>query len=497
MGCYSEVLADLLLDLDSRDGERVAYGRVNLMKRLTTERASASTIRPMLPPGPSTPAFVQTAQWMRSPAGTLEKLAARWGDAFTTRNALFGTMANFTHPDALKEIFTGDPSVFHAGESNQVLGVFVGMQSVLLLDDAPHLHVRRLMLPAFHGERMRHYTVSMRDTTRRAIKALRPGQRLGLHALFQHVTLEVILRAVLGLDDGSELEATRAQLLGILHRIQSPSGLIWSMPALRKDLGALTPWAGIKREIEATDRLLLGYIDAHRKGAGDPDDVLSMLVGAVDENGKCLDDRALRDQLMTLLLAGHETSATTLSWAFEELLRVPGEQERLIAEAEAVLGGAPVDTEHLPRIERIDSVIKETLRLHPVIGAAGRRLKKPATVGGHELPAGVLVVGVMYLTHRRPELYPEPERFLGDRFIGKKIDPYEWAPFGGGIRRCLGMAFAMHEMKVILATMFGMGLRLELEEQGPYETKLRNIIYAPKGETRVVVQGLGQGQALQ
>lgn len=442
----------------------------------------------MLPPGPSTPAFFQTAQWMRSPARTLEKLAARWGEAFTTRNAFFGTVVNFTHPDALKEIFAGDPSVFHAGESNQVLGVFVGEQSVLLLEDAPHLHVRRLMLPAFHGERMRHYTVSMRDTTRRAVEALRPGQRLSLHALFQHVTLEVILRAVLGLDDGPELEAARAQLQRMLHRIQSPSGLLWSMPALRKDLGALTPWAGIKREIEATDRILLGHIDAHRKGAGDPDDVLSMLVGAVDQEGRGLDDRALRDQLITLLLAGHETSATTLSWVFEELLRAPGEQERLVAEAEAVLGGAPVDTEHLPRLERIDSVIKEALRLHPIIAGMGRKLKTPATVGGYELPAGTLVVAVAHLTHRRPELYPEPERFLGDRFIGKKIDPYAWAPFGGGIRRCLGMAFAMHEMKVILATMFGMGLRLELENQGPYETRLQSIVYAPRGETRVVVQ---------
>jgi hypothetical protein len=209
-----------------------------------------------------------------------------------------------------------------------------------------------------------------------------------------------------------------------------------------------------------------------------------MLVGAVDDDGEALDDRSLRDQLMTLLLAGHETSATTLAWAFEELLRVPGEQERLIAEAEAVLGGAPVEADHLPKLERIDSAIKEALRLHPVTGATARKLMKPATIGGHELPAGVVVVAVMYLTHRRPELYPEPERFIGDRFIGKKIDPYAWAPFGGGIRRCLGMAFALHEMKVILATMFGMGLRLELEKQGPYETTMRSIVFAPRGGRR-------------
>ena len=247
----------------------------------------------------------------------------------------------------------------------------------------------------------------MREATRRAIDALRPGQRIGLHPLFQDVTLEVILRAVLGLDDGPALDAARAQLVRMLRLVQSPSGLIWSLPALQKDLGALTPWAGIKREIEATDRILLApHRRAPARAGGSPDDVLSMLVGAVDEEGQGLDDRTLRDQLMTLILAGHETTATTLSWAFEEILRVPGEQDRLIAEAEAVLGGAPVDADHLPRLERIDSAIKEALRLHPVTGAIGRMLKQPATIGGHELPAGVMVVAVMHLTHRRPGSLP-------------------------------------------------------------------------------------------
>jgi cytochrome P450 len=314
---------------------------------------------------------------------------------------------------------------------------------------------------------------------------------VALHPIFQEVTLEVICRAVLGLGDGPALDATQAQLVRMLRRMQSPTGLLWSLPALQKDLGGLTPWASIKREIEATDRILLAHIDTHRSGQGSPDDVLSMLVAAVDEEGRGLDDKSLRDQLMTLLLAGHETTATTLSWAFEEILRVPGEQERLIAEAEGVLGGAPVEAEHLPRLERIDSAIKEALRLHPVTGATARRVKKDVTIAGHAIPAGVMVVAVLHLTHRRPEIYPDPGRFVADRFVGKKIDPYAWAPFGGGIRRCLGMAFALHEMKVMLATMFGMGLRLELSQKGPYVTTLRSVVYAPKGETRVVVQAIG------
>ncbi len=278
----------------------------------------------------------------------------------------------------------------------------------------------------------------------------------------------------------------------MLGRMESPSGMIWSLPALQKDLGALTPWAAIKREIEATDRLLLAQIAAHRRGEGKADDVLSVLVRAVDERGEGLDDRTLRDQIITLLIAGHETTATTLSWVFEEILRVPGEQDRLIEEARTVLGGATVEADHLPRLERLDSVVKETLRLHPVIAAIARMLKKPATIGGHDLPAGVMVTAIMHLTHRRPELYPEPDRFLPERFIGKKLDPYAFAPFGGGVHRCLGMAFALHEMKVVLATMFGMGLRLALEQEGPYVTTLRAVAYAPKGATRVVVQGIGE-----
>src|SRR3954463_12743797 len=167
----------------------------------------------MLPPGPSTNAFVQTFRWMLSPAGMLEELGARWGDVFTLQSPIFGTMVNFTHPEAVKQIFTGDPAVFHGGVAAQPFGFFTGPQSVLLLDDAAHLHVRRLMLPAFHGERMLHYTALMRDTTRRAIAPLRPGQRLALHPLFQEITLKVIVRAVLGLDEGPELDAACAQLL--------------------------------------------------------------------------------------------------------------------------------------------------------------------------------------------------------------------------------------------------------------------------------------------
>ena len=450
----------------------------------------------MLPPRSRIPGFVNLLRWMADPDGFLERDAARLGDPYMIKSTLFGVEAVFNHPSALKEIFTGDPERFAAGEANSLLGPILGDRSVLLLDGAEHLHVRRMMLPAFHGERMRCYTDAMRDVTARATGSLRPGDRVGLHGLFQQITLDVILKTVLGLDDeGKELAQAHHQITHLLDRVQSPMGILWMIPGLRREVYGLSPWASLKREIEDLDRMLLAHIAARRALTVEKDDVLAMLLHAVDENGKGLDDRTLCCQLKTLLIAGHETSATAMSWAFEEILREPGEQERLMAEVAQVTGGAPLTAEHLPKLERLDSVVKETLRLHPVTGAVGRILKKPTTIAGFDLPAGTFIVACAHMTHRRPDLYPEPYRFMPERFVGKKPDPYEWLPFGGGIRRCLGMAFSLHEMKVIMATMFAAGIKLRLAAKGPVKAVLRSLIYAPKGGTKVIVESMGAKKA--
>ena len=447
----------------------------------------------MQPPESKLPGFVNMIRWMADPDGSLERDAVRFGDVYIIKSTLFGKEAVFNHPSALKEIFTGDPERFAAGEANSLFGPILGDRSVLLLDGAEHLHVRRMMLPAFHGERMRCYTDTMRDVTARAIGSLRPGDHLTLNSLFQRITLDVILKTVLGLDeDGPELTRARDQITHLLDRVQSPTGAIWMIPGMRREVYGLSPWASIKREIEALDRLLLAHIAARRALAVEKDDVLAMLIRAVDEDGKGLDDWTLCSQLKTLLIAGHETSATSLGWAFEELLREPGEQERLMDEVARVTSGAPLTAEHISRLERLDSVIKESLRLHPVTGAVGRILKKPTTIAGFDFPAGMFIVACVHMTHRRPDLYPEPMRFMPERFVGKKTDPYEWAPFGGGIRRCLGMAFSLHEMKVIMATMFAAGIRLRLSAKGPWKATLRSLFYAPRGGTKVVVEAVSE-----
>ncbi|MEO5728478.1 MAG: cytochrome P450, partial [Byssovorax sp.] len=381
----------------------------------------------MLPPISKLPGLVNTLRWMADPDGSLERDAARFGDAYLIETLLFGTEAVFSHPVALKEIFTGDSDRYSAGEANEILGPVLGSRSVLLLDGAEHLHVRKMMMPAFHGERMRNYTATMVAIMRRALASFHRGARLSLHTVFQQITLDVILQTVLGLDEeGPALDEARIRITHLLDRVQSPTGALWLLPSLRRDLGRLTPWASIKREIDEVSRMLRDHIARRRATAGTKDDVLAMLIRAVDEEGQGLDDLTLVSQLKTLLLAGHETSATSLCWAFEELLRVPGEQERLRKEVESVTGGAELTAEHLPKLTRLDSVLKETLRLHPVTAAIGRILKKPTTVGGYDLPVGIMVVGSIHTTHRRSDLYPDPARFVPDRFVGKKIDPYEW-----------------------------------------------------------------------
>ncbi|MEO7328821.1 MAG: cytochrome P450, partial [Minicystis sp.] len=384
----------------------------------------------------------------------------------------------------IKQILTGDPMIFNAAEGNSVLGAVLGQSSLMLLDGPPHARQRKLMMPAFHGDRLQRYAAGIRASTATAISAWKKADRLTLQEAMQALTLDVILRVVLGLDDETEKAPVREAILRVLHRVQSPTGAIWMLPAFQKDLGPFTPWAAIKRTITEMDQAIFAHIARRRASAGERDDVLSMLLAAVDEEGIAMSDVEIRDELVTLLLAGHETSALAIAWSFEELLRAPDEQARLHAEVTQLGEGSAHLAERVPRL---DAVIKEALRLHPITGGVARRLKQPVTIEGWDLPAGVVLVPCFHLLHRRPDLYPDPDRFLPERFIGKKIDPYEWIPFGGGAHRCIGMAFAMLEMRVVMAEILSR-VELRLEAKGPAETTLRSLLNAPKGGTKVIVE---------
>ena len=387
-----------------------------------------------LPPGPTEPALVQVLRWVRWPVPFLRDARAVYGDTFTIRFPQTPPLVVFSHPDAIKEIFTGDPEVFHAGEANTILEPVMGPRSLLMLDGQPHLRERRLLLPPFHGERMHAYGQTMRDITLAAAAQIPAGRPVRFHDLTQSITLDVILRTVFGVTSGAPERALREALRVLLEVGSSP---ILMLPLAQLDLGPRSPWGRMRRLLAEVDRLLYAQIRARREGRGasERDDVLAMLIDARHDDGTAMTDAELRDEMVTMLIAGHETTATTLAWMFHELAQHPDAQARAHAELDRVVGGGLVPPARVGELSFLDAVTKETLRLDPVIPFVGRLLTRPTRVAGHALPAGVAVAPSIWLAHRRAEEFPRPDRFEPQRFVGAKASPYTWLPFGGGVRR--------------------------------------------------------------
>jgi cytochrome P450 len=443
-----------------------------------------------LPPGPSSPALVQTLLFLASPATRVSDLWKRYGDVFTAKNSAMGTLVLIGDPEIVKQIFTGDTDVLHAGEANKTLEIVIGDRSVLLLDGAEHLRHRRLLMPAFHGSRMQAYAETMRAIAEASIDTWREGETFQLHPSMHKMTLEIILRTVFGLALGDRHDRLSKALSTMFNRLLSPTGMLMMIPTFQVNLGPLTAWAAFKRDKALVDELLYAEIaerraEAARASAPRRDDVLSMLLEAKDEKGEGLSDQELRDELITVLAAGHETTATALCWAFERILNHPEVEARLRAELAGVAPHRAITADDLPKLEYLDATIKEVLRTRPVIPTVARMLKAPFKIREWEIPAGVMVAPAIDIIHRREDIYPEPHAFKPERFLGKKTDPYTYFPFGGGTRRCLGMAFAQYEMKIVLATVLRRA-RLALPKPGSLAVELRTIVLAPKGGTRVV-----------
>jgi len=427
-----------------------------------------------LPPGPRMPSALQTAIWFGNAQWMLRQCAARFGDTFRLRILNEGTWVVLSHPDHVKQVFTGDPRVYHAGEGNQILLPVLGEHSVLLLDESTHLEQRKLLLPPLHGKRMERYSELMAQIAGAEIESWPRDEPYRLRPRMQALTLEIILRAVFGLAEGERLLRLRAELRRLLDMVTNPRMMIF--PAL---LGPqrLVRMKLFQRDIARMDGPIYEEI-AERGRASDlaeRDDILSLLLQARHEDGTPMSDVELRDELLTLLVAGHETTATALAWAVERLIRHPEKLDRLTEETRAG------ETEYL------DAVVTETLRLRPVISVVARRLTEPVEIGGWELPAGVTVTPSIYLVHRRPDVYPEPERFLPERFIDNPPGTYTWIPFGGGVRRCLGGAFAQFEMRVVLAELVRR-LRLEPVRAEPEPVKRRAITETPRHNTEVIIK---------
>lgn len=424
-----------------------------------------------LPPGPRLPIAAQSAAWTLRPWEFMDYCAARLGDMFTLR--LFGQdpWVMVSHPDQVKEVFTGPPEVLHAGEGNRILLPVVGANSVLLLDDDAHREQRRLLMPPFRGNHLAAYADTMAAVAKAEIGRWPRGTPIRLHPRMQVLTLEIILRVVFGLSEGARLDEMRA-------------GWLRTLMGRTAQLGQLLLVLGPQRLREPAIRRLLGGIDrllfaemAERRQAGHLDereDVLSMLLQATHADGRPLSDVEIRDELITVLAAGHETTAAALAWSVERLVRDPERQARLKDEIRS--------GEH----EFVDATIKETLRLRPVIALVARQLKAPIELGGVELPAGVTVVPSIYLMHRRPDIYPEPEQFRPERFLEERAGTYTWIPFGGGVRRCLGAAFAEYEMRIVLSELFD-SCTPRATDGRPEPVRRRAVTQVPGGGATVVL----------
>ena len=424
-----------------------------------------------LPPGPTASLTAQTVQFWRRPEPYLHAARARYGDVFTARVLPAGAVVFVADSELVKRIFTAPTDLFHAGEGNAILEPVMGPKSILLLDEDEHLRRRKLMLPAFHGDAVRRLVQTMRELTAAEVDRWPVGEPFALLPRTNALTLEIILRTVFGVAEGERLDRLRALMPRVTH---IP---LWLMAMwVRPQLGALPPWRGFKALLAQVDALLLDEIAARRRvpDLDERPDVLSMLVRARDADGGSLDDGELRDQLMTLLLAGHETTATGLAWTFERVLRDPAVDERLQA---AVRDG---DDAYL------DAVVKEVLRVRPVIDRVGRRTTRATEIGGHRIPARTQVAPAIGLIGLDPDHHPDPFAFRPERWLGDDAPSgYTWLPFGGGTRRCLGATFAQTEMREVIRGVVER-TRLRAERPAPERQLGRHITLAPQRGARVV-----------
>jgi len=415
--------------------------------------------------------------WTR-PFAFLRQCRERYGKRFTIRLPVSPPFVMLTDPAEVKQVFTAPPDVLRPGEGARVLEPVVGTNSVILLDEGPHMEQRKLMLPAFHGERMERLSGLIEEVTVEELGELPREMPIELHPRMQDLTLKIVLRAVFGLDPGARFEALRRRLQEMLEFGDRPISL---MPppkdsVVARALERVGPFATFVRTQAEVDQLLFELIAERRaeEAGAERNDVLAMLLEARHEDDTPMSEQEIRDELLTLLVAGHETTATTLAWAFERLTREPRVLARLTEEVEGE------DDTYLT------ATIQETLRTRPVLpNAAPRLVAKPIEVGGWSYPVGCCLVANGYLIHHDPEIYPEPNAFRPERFLDDPPGTYTWIPFGGGRRRCLGASFAMLEMKIVLRA----ALRtLELHPgEGAEVARRRNITVRPSRGGRAVL----------
>ena len=431
-----------------------------------------------LPPGPPLPKLVQLGLMMLFWPQYVAACGRRYGSVFTLRFAAMGTWVYLADPADIKTVFAGDPTVYHAGEANAVMGGLLGESSVLVVDEDRHRDRRALMRTPFQRDAVTAQAQDMADIAIADIESWPVGTEFPVAPRMSKITLDVILRTVIGTTDPARLAALRE----VMPRLLSMSG--WDTIGITKaDLLRRRPWRGVRRRIEEADRLLYAEIAERRvdPGLATRTDLLAKLVRAGDEDGREISDTELRDQLFTLLFAGHDTTATSLTWALERLTRHPASLAKAVQAAEASAAGDPEGDAYL------DAIAKETLRIRPVAFEAGRVLTRTIELAGYRLPAGVMVCPAIGLVHRRADLYADPDQFNPDRMLGASLSPTTWLPFGGGNRRCLGATFALVEMRNVLREILR---RVELSPTTAADErpKMKNMLIVPHRGGRISVR---------
>ena len=416
-------------------------------------------------------------QFTRRPIETLCDWRARYGNVFTVRYSGFGTGVYVADPEAIRQLFTGDQSDLLAGEANSFMEPVLGPHSVLVLDGPEHLRQRRLLLPPFQGSRVAGFREVIREVAERELAGWVRGRRLVIRERMRALTFEVICRAVFGVSEPERVERLRATLAAVIDS----SPLFMISAAARTNVGPLSPGGRFAARLRAADELIAEEIERrrHAEDLEQRGDVLSLMLCARDEQGRAMTGAELRDELFTMLAAGHETTSTGLAFAFELLLRNPGVLARLREELDGSAEGGPGDA-------YLDAVVKETLRLRPVIDGAERTLTKPRTLAGWTLPPGIKVYPGILLVHLREDLYPQAGSFRPERFLDEGAESYAWLPFGGGIRRCLGAALAQAEMAEVLRIAL-QAVELRPLNAEPDPVVLRGITLVPKHGVEVEV----------
>ncbi|MGP1385076.1 MAG: cytochrome P450 [Thainema sp.] len=436
----------------------------------------------------TSPPWWQLIKWIADPIGFQDQYSQQYGDIFTMRLGQIATCVVTGDPQVIQEIFS-QSAKFDVGRGNALAEPLVGSNSLMLLDGERHRRERKLLMPPFHGERLQTYAQQICLITEQVAAQWQVGQPFVARTAMQKISLEVILQVVFGLSTGERYEQLKPLLADWLNMTDSPlRSSVLFLRFLQQDWGAWTPWGGMRRRQRQVHELLQAEIDERRsQGKEGGTDVLSLMMAARDENGQAMADAELRDELLTILFAGHETTATTLAWAFYQIHRHADVLEKLLHELDSLGDNpAPLDIAKLPYLS---AVCQETLRMYPVIPILFPRITKSSMkIAGHQFDAETTLMPSIYLVHYREDLYPNPQQFKPERFFEREYSPSEYLPFGGGNRRCLGYALAQLEMKLVLATILAQ-YQLALGENKPVKLQRRGFTLAPAGGVPLVMTG--------